>query len=146
MAKRGRPSGEDNLGVVVQADFGGRPEPPPELTADAAKLWRELVAMKPAGYFRGTEPLLASYCRVTMSAAHIALRMATIDLATASAAELATLNSLATLRANEAKLMMLLARTMRLTQHSRISARSAGRASDDAPPSKKPWETNFSDE
>jgi hypothetical protein len=50
--------------VDVLEPEGSRPEPPAYLSPYEAEEWREIVSMKPAGYFdRGTWGLLINHCR-----------------------------------------------------------------------------------
>jgi hypothetical protein len=57
-----RASAEARAGAALRVG-GSRPAPPPQFPEAAAKLWREIVADKPLGWFdAGALPLLRLYC------------------------------------------------------------------------------------
>jgi hypothetical protein len=63
MRKRGRKSAAE-LSIVTVAVDGYRPEPPADLRDPEVRIWREIVATLPGGWFtRANQPLLTAYCR-----------------------------------------------------------------------------------
>jgi hypothetical protein len=60
MRQRGRKSAAGLSIVPVAADQ--RPQPPARLSAAERRVWRDTVERLPAHWFRGSEPVLESYC------------------------------------------------------------------------------------
>src|SRR5215831_13746794 len=109
-----------------------RPDPPAEFTLEEAAVWRSTVgAMKPGWFGPETHPLLSSYVFHVVVAQDFAARLRAITYEHPDYREL--------LKAHraESKMMMALARTLRLTPRSdRLG--NDGRASDRF--HRKPWE------
>lgn len=63
MGLRGRKSAVSLQTTALSNEISKAPNPPAELTAGAAKLWREITKELPANFFKaGDLPLLQSYC------------------------------------------------------------------------------------
>lgn len=142
MATRGRKSGAA-LSVVVAGNFGGRPEPSSELTAEQAAIWRETVASEAADFF-GTAALrsmLADYCRHRASAAVVSEVIDTFKPEWLKAAEGAKrYYGLLKMREAETRAAASLATKLRLTNQSRYTPQAAATASKHAARGLKPWE------
>ena len=139
MNKRGRKS-TASLSVVTIDVNAQRPDPPSELTATQAKVWRETVETTPAGWFRAGDHLLTAYCRHVVSAGFLA---GLIDKCRPDIGDkdgLGRLGRLLAMRARETAAISSLATRMRLTKQARAHSRSAGRAFDGTPGGKPPWE------
>ena len=142
MATRGRKSGAA-LSVVVAGNFGGRPEPSSELTAEQASIWRETVASEAAEFF-GTAALrsmLADYCRHRASAAVVSEIIDTFKPDWLKAAEGAKrYYGLLKMREAETRAAASLATKLRLTNQSRYTPQAAATATKHAARGLKPWE------
>lgn len=142
MATRGRKSGAA-LSVVVAGNFGGRPEPSSELTAEQAAIWRETVASEAADFF-GTAALrsmLADYCRHRASAAVVSEVIDTFKPEWLKAAEGAKrYNGLLKMREAETRAAASLATKLRLTNQSRYTPQAAATANKNAARGMRPWE------
>ena len=138
MAKGGRKSAAE-IGLVVTLP-GQRPEPPTDLTAPQAAIWRAVVSTKPADWFGAdTQPLLRSYCRHTASAETLAKHIAKLE--DADDLDIGLYADLLKARDRETRAMAALARSMRLTQQSRYTPQAAGtKAGSVGAAARKPWE------
>lgn len=156
MLQRGR-KGVARLAVVTNMP-GQRPAAPKSLTKEQAKVWRAVVATKPAEWFTpDCHPLLIGYCRATVTADELSAEVEAIaglmrlpdDMA--SADEIKTYASLFKLRKEllkqrsaEVDKVQTLARSMRLTQQSRLKAEVANtahtRANGTSGATAKPWD------
>ena len=135
MRQRGRKS-TAQLAVVPIKCEAQRPPPPADLTQDQAKIWRDVVATTPAGWFREGDVLLGLYCRHVHTANVLA---GIINSFSVEDCEMQQLNRLLTMRERETRMLTHLATKMRLTPQARISPRSAGRQMESAG-SRRPWE------
>ena len=131
--KRGRRSSAE-LGIVT--GFPQRPEPPEELTADQAQIWRTAVgAFRPDWFGPENWPLLVQYCRHVAISNVIARQIHAIDID----ADFNRFGRLAGLQGRESSMIVSLARQLRMTiqssRDSRISKRDPGAGRP------RPWET-----
>ena len=140
MKQRGRKSAASNLGIIQ--GFAGRRAPPPaELSPFEAKLWTKVTRAKPADWFPPeTHLLLAAYCR---HAAIIQTIDKQLDAFEAKWFEtddgLRRYDRLASIRAKQSTSLISLSRSMRLTQHSQITAKRAASPSTHTSDESPPW-------
>jgi len=116
-----------------------RPTAPDCLTTDQAEVWQSVVKSMPADWFGAeTHPLLSQYCRHVITA-----RVVDKLIAERAAGELdlKLYNRLLIMRARESAALTALARTMRMTQQSRIDPKTAGRRVGSMPRVGLPHET-----
>jgi len=83
--------------------------PPSRLSAEEATVWRESVASVKAGWFRGSETVLETFCRAVIVERRLGLRLRDLDPADERFAVLARMHR------NEAMLVGNLAGKLRLT-------------------------------
>jgi hypothetical protein len=122
--KRGRKSGASLQTVSIDCK-PTRPAAPDELTQKQAKVWKSVVKSMPADWFgRETHALLIQYCRHVVTAQEVD-RL--INEHAAGELDIQRYNKLLIMRARESGALTALARTMRLTQQSRIDPKTAGR-------------------
>lgn len=113
-----------------------RPAPPDELTEDQATEWRAIVARMPAGWFpRETHPLLAQYCRHTVSVRFLSGVMAKIE--GAKKFDLEGYERVAKLIGRETQLIASLATKMRLSQHASYDKKKSKGTT-----ARRPWEAD----
>lgn len=136
--KRG-PKSSAELSVVTPIGIDTRrPDPPNYLTATQADIWRSAIASLPGGWIDGPqEPLLAAYVRHVDSGNVLSAKINKIDF---SSCDLSRLDRLLRMRERETRASMAVATKLRLTQQSRMHPRSAGRAIDNNPAGRRPWE------
>lgn len=142
MATRGRKS-VAALSVVVAGNFGGRPEPSSELTAEQAAIWRETVASEAAEFFAtaALRSMLADYCRHRASAAVVSEIIDTFKPDWLKAAEGAKrYYGLLKMREAETRAAASLATKLRLTNQSRYTPQAAATANKNAARGMRPWE------
>lgn len=144
METRGRKSAAE-LAVVPFKRPEIRPDPPKELTAEQAEVWRETVASEAASFF-GTaalRSLLGEYCRHTVTARMLGQQIDLFDPAWLNEVEggMARLDALTRMRDRETKAAADKATKLRLTNQSRYTPQAAATASGRAGAAKKPWET-----
>ena len=109
--------------------------PPDSITEDAAALWREIVASKPAEWFQvDTAPLLEAFCTLTVE-----YRRAARALAATSTEDTHTYRLMVDVTTKLAKDAASLATKMRLTPQSRYTPQSAATAHKKAATAAKPW-------
>lgn len=141
MATRGRKSAAALS--VVAGNFGSRPDPLAELTAEQAAIWRETVSSEAADFF-GTAALrsmLADYCRHRASAAVVSEVIDTFKPEWLKAAEGAKrYYGLLKMREAETRAAASLATKLRLTNQSRYTPQAAATASKHAARGMRPWE------
>lgn len=127
----------------MAGNFGSRPDPLQELTAEQAAIWRETVASEAADFF-GTAALrsmLADYCRHRASAAVVSEVIDTFKPEWLKAAEGAKrYYGLLKMREAETRAAASLATKLRLTNQSRYTPQAAATASKNATKGYKPWE------
>jgi hypothetical protein len=142
MKQRGRKSAAE-LAVVVQGNFGKRPEPPADLTEDQAEVWRRSVSSEPLDFF-STEilrDLLKGYCRHTATANSLSEIIDSFKPEWLKAAEGAKrYGELLRMRDAEVSAAIRLATKLRVTNQSRYTPRAAESASRNTARGYKPWE------
>jgi hypothetical protein len=137
--KRGRKSAA-SLSVIPVA-FGQRPAPPACLTDEESKDWLVIVNRLPADWFpEESWPLLIAYCRHIAAANRIYEQMSkTGDLADAD--NLKLFDRLGKMHERETRTQAVLATKLRLTQQSRMQAKTAASQAVGGL-LRKPWEFN----
>ncbi len=136
--KRGRKSGEDIATEMQPVAVVDRPAPILNLTPEESDVWAETVDAMPADWFRPeTFPLLAQWCRHTVTARRVAQlvdnAMAREDL------DQGELKELLGMQAKETAALKALAASMRLSQQASYNAQSAGTAKKGRATVKRPW-------
>lgn len=133
ISRPGRRSAAE-LSVVQIGSVCSRPEPPGELTDEQATEWRLVVDRLPADWFaRENYPLLAQYCRHTVSARRVAQLIARLE--ESSDFDVDTYDKLLKMQEREGRALSSLATRMRLTQHSTYDPKKKKSAI-----ANKPWE------
>ena len=141
--KRGRKSGASLETVSIDCK-PARPAAPDELTQKQAEIWQSVVKAMPADWFSaGTHPLLKQYCRHVITAREVDKL---ISEHAAGELDLKLYNRLLIMRARESAALTALARTMRMTQQSRIDPKTAGRRLASMPRADLPWMPPNSDD
>ena len=117
MEKKGRkPAAE--LAVVTTLD-ARRPPPPAELNEGEATEWRAIVSRMPQDWFTREHAMLIAYCRHVCRGRFIAQQIAAFETEWLSVeGGLQRLDKLHAMAERETKLVMALARSMRLTHQS----------------------------
>ncbi len=121
MLKRGRPSGAD-LALVPVTPLGAVPrqKPPSDLTDEEVEVWSAIVSNEPADHFSpSTAPLLAQFCRHTVSAK----RVGELIERDSAQLDLAEYDKLLAMQARESASLAMLAVKMRIAQQSTINQR-----------------------
>jgi hypothetical protein len=141
MRQRGRKSAAE-LAVVVQGEFGRRPEPPDYLTERQAEIWRETTASEPIDFFAtaALRGLLADYCRHRQAAEDVSAIIDSFKPEWLRNSEgVKRYRDLVHIREIETRAAMNMARSLRLTNQSRYMPRGAARAGLNAS-GPKPWD------
>ncbi len=113
-----------------------RPILPPDLPAAELVIWEATVSAVPVGWFQPEhEPLLSQYVAHIARARAIEKRIANEDTGTAAYCRLARAAAI------ESRAITALARSLRLTKHSRVRADVADSMAKKTPRGKPPWET-----
>lgn len=116
LARGGRKSAAE-LEVVQIGTARPRPEPPLDLTEEQAEVWRSIVDRLPPDWFATeNQPLLAQYCRHTVSARRLGEVLAIVERS--SERNIYEYDRLLAMQERESRAMSSLATRMRLTQHS----------------------------
>ena len=138
MKRRGHSVVDQRAAVIIDAQFGARPEPPAELTARQQQIWREIAGSEPAEFFAtaALRYLLADLCRHHEAAEILSAAIANCNAAQLRADDGATLR----MRALEVKATADLATKLRLTNQSRYNALTASSNTRNAVKGAKPWE------
>jgi hypothetical protein len=136
LVQRGRKSAAAQLDVIAaEIDAVQRPDPPAELTAEEAAVWRDTVSvMRPDWFGRETWPLLIQYCRHVVHARHIAKLLEATDIES----DIGKFRKLSGMEARESAIIAMLATRMRLTHQSSADPKKKKRDPSAALP--KPWE------
>lgn len=141
MGARGRKSLASQ--TVVVGGFGQRPDPPSELSAQAAEIWRATVASEGPDFFKtaALRSMLADYCRHTATAALLSGQIEAYNPAWLTDDEgLKRYDLLLKLRDRETKASADKATKLRLTNQSRYTPQAAATAAKSASTARKPWE------
>lgn len=117
----------------------GRPDAPLDLTPEQSDEWRQIVDGLPADWFpRETWPLLAQFCRHTVTARRVAQL---IDAETARPeVDVASIDKLMAMQARETASLKTLASAMRLSQQAARTDGAAATAKRGGRTVKRPWE------
>ena len=127
-----RPS-KDSLSLAA-VSIPIRVQPPSDLTPFQKKLWKDVVDTKPVDWFeKDTVPLLKAYCVACERLSKLSKHMNKLSVTHPDFSYYAKLED------GYIKTAKGLAVTMRLTQQSRYTPKSASTADKKAPPGKKPW-------
>ena len=129
--------------TVVTPIGAARPQPPDDLTETQAEVWRNVVDRLPAGWFpRETHDLLAAYCRHVVTHRYISRMIDACETSTLSSDDaLADFGKILGLRDREAKAMVAIGRSLRITKASQTRPETAYRAASNNPEGKpRPWE------
>jgi hypothetical protein len=129
--------------VSVAGNLGQRPDPPDDLTADQAKVWRATVASEASDFFRtdALRELLKDYCRHKVSGADLSSQIELYDPKLAMSPDVVgALDKLLKMRDRETKAAADKATKLRLTNQSRYTPQAASTAAKNASVQKKPWE------
>jgi hypothetical protein len=128
-----------------------RPDPPADMPADQAAVWRDVVsAMRPRWFSKESHALLARYCCAQVECARIERELATLPVGSPD------YDRLSSRRNATAASALSYARALRITPHSnkreKVDARDAARSIhpkpwelDDDRPRRKPWEIEADD-
>jgi hypothetical protein len=140
MPSRGRKSAA-SLSVIPQLS-PSRPDPPPELGAEAAEEWRAVVARMPVDWFqRETQPLLAQFCQHSVRARVLGQQIDALGPAALEDEDgIRLYDRLAKMADRETRALGLLATKLRMTHQSRYTPQRAGTASRNAGSGRRPWE------
>lgn len=132
-----------DVAVVIEGQFGQRPEPPESLTPRQAEVWRAIVASEHSDFFNteALRNLLVGYCRHLEAAENVSSVIDTIPPKRIKRAEGAQrYHNLLKMRDLEMQAATRLATKLRLTNQSRYSAPTASNAARSAAKGPKPWE------
>jgi phage terminase small subunit len=137
MKQRGRQSQEAQ--TTLTAIIDRRPEPPEGLNDFQQAVWRRVVATRPSDWFRpDTRDLLVSYCRHVWHAARID-ELLEARFETDEPQKRGEIPEMLKARERESRVMLALARSMRITQQSQYDPKTAKRRKE--PLGTPPWET-----
>ena len=142
MIKRGRVSASDQS-VVVEVEFGARPEPPHDLNERQCAIWHETVASEPPHFFNtaAVRSILADYCRHRESGESISAIISGFKSEWLKSAEGAKrYYGLLKMRELETRASLSCATKLRLTNQARYTPQAAGTASRNAAKAPRPWE------
>jgi hypothetical protein len=142
MRQHGRKSPAAQATVIV-GEFGKRPEPPAELTARQAEIWRETAASEPVEFFAtaAQRGLLADYCRHREAAENVSAVIDRFNPEWLKNSEgVKQYQALSRIREVETRAAMSMARSLRLTNQSRYGHRAAHTAAANAAKGPRPWE------
>lgn len=135
MKQRGRVS---SAALATVATFPVRLlEPPEDLTSEEATVWAHVTATKPGDWWdAGSMPLLAQYCRAVVQSDTVGDLVRTVlESLQTDPDELVRYRELRKIQTGLSNEIHMLARSMRLTQLSRIRAEKVIPKSNNA----KPW-------
>ena len=137
MKHRGRKSGAE-LGTLTQIAIR-RPAPPGDLTEFEASLWRTITETKPSDWFRpDSHELLSAYCRHASTHRLLDGQVEAFKPEWLTTADgLTAFGKILQLRNGETRVMLALAKSMRITQSSVVRADAAGART--ATVSAQPW-------
>lgn len=146
MIQRGRPrkdAAAEKVVKLVASSFDAKPEPPEELTPEAAEIWTSTVQSEPRDFLAtGAQlALLKDYCRHRATADKVST---IIDLFQAdwlkSKDGIKRYADLCKVRDAEGRAAADKATKLRLTNQSRWQPVSAARLANNTPKGKMPWE------
>lgn len=142
MAKRGRPSAASTTIAPAQTpvERQARPDACYSLADEGAQVWHATLEALPADWI-GAEslPILAAYCRTTVSLRRIGQLIHQAEHGP-GALDLAEYTILLREHARQAQVLKTLGTSLRLTPQSRLRAESAARSVVRNPKGPRPWE------
>jgi hypothetical protein len=143
MQKRGRKSAASVETNVIEGAFGQRAQPPAEMTAAEAEIWREIVASEAIEFFNtaALRALLKDYCRHRAAADKITevINLFQTDwLKNAEGSK--RYATLLKMRDTEARGAADKATKLRLTNQARYTPQAASTANRQAAKGKMPWD------
>ena len=143
MKQRGRKSSANIATLVVDVGHRLPPPPPSELTDAQATVWRDVAGSLPGNWLtRAAFPILISYCRHVCRARLLEMQIAAFEVEwTQVPGGLDRLDKLLAVSERETRALTACARALRLTPHSQMHPRSAGRAIDAEPQGPRPWDS-----
>jgi hypothetical protein len=132
MKRRGHSVIDQTAAVIIEGNFGARPEPLAQLTARQQEIWREIVASEPIEFFAtaALRNMLADLCR----------HRETIEILSVEIAVRAGEGALLRMRALEIRSATSLATKLRLTNQSRYNAPTASSNARNTVKGSKPWD------
>lgn len=138
MAQRGRKS-SDAVAIRDGVSVVSRPDAPLDLTSEEGDVWQSVVNAMPADWFHAeTFPLLAQYCRHTVTARRVSQL---IDAACSRQdVDVAELRDLMAMQARETSALKAMAASMRLSQQASYHNQTAGASKSKRAPVKRPWD------
>ena len=118
-------------------------DPPMHFTAEAADLWRAIVATKPADWWKDdTTPLLEAYCRAILEYRQVSVMVDGMPPRKLKSDEgFKRWKELLSIQDDLANRMASLATKMRLSQQSKYGARAAESADRKSGRGRLPWES-----
>jgi hypothetical protein len=143
MGARGPKSAAEIRAVVVEGQFGHRPEPPDDLTERQIQIWRAVTASESSDFFNSEalRGLLKNYCRHTDSAEGISGIINTFDPQWLKSAEgTKRYAELLRMRDMEVRAAAGMATKLRLTNQSRYTPVAAATQAKAAAKGPRPWE------
>lgn len=143
MAQRGRKSAAAIETTVIAGTFGQRPEPPEEMAADEADIWRQTTASEASDFFNtaALRDMLKDYCRHRASADKVTLVIGLFETDWLKNSDGARRYAgLLRMRDMESRAAADKATKLRLTNQSRYTPQAASTASRGTAKGFKPWE------
>lgn len=139
MGTRGRKSASE-LAVASPVERVARPAVPLDLHPEEATVWQVIVDAMPADWFPAeTHPLLAQYCRHTVSARRVSQL---IDAAMSrKEVDVDEVDKLLKMQAKETAALKAMAASMRLSQQSTTHDKTAHTMKRDRRTVSRPWES-----
>ena len=133
MPKKGKKPAKPEEVIAIK-----RPVPPKGINTNKARVWIDIVGSKPPDWFGvDTFPLLTAYCHHTVKAQEIDDKIEDVQFEPGTKIEHVDL--LFKMRERETRAIMALARSMRLTQQSKLKAETAETKNRNQP-GVVPWE------
>lgn len=129
--------------VVLQGGLARRPEPPKDLNAAQAAIWRETAGSEAVTFFNtaALQSMLADYCRHTVTAAEVSTQIDAFNIESLRDDENAKIfDRLTKIRDRETKAAADKATKLRLTNQSRYTPQAAATASKNQGPQARPWD------
>lgn len=140
MAKRGRPSAASIAVARPTTERQPRADAPYDLPDEAADVWHATLEALPAGWIGSeAEPILAAYCRTTVSLRRIGQLIHGCEHGPGDLV-LGEYALLLREHARQAQVLKTLGTSLRLTPQSRLRAEGAARRVDGHHKGPKPWE------
>jgi hypothetical protein len=139
MGRRGRTSSAELEVAGKAVSITARPDACYSLRDEEAEVWKAIAESLPADWITpGCAPVLAAYCRATVSARRLGMLIAQEE----AAQDYDHVRHLAFIRAHSqvAATVKTLATSLRLTPQSRYTPQRAGTAAGGSSSGRKPWD------